>query len=98
MILKWYTMSSQVFKGYREKYCALVREGGCESCSERVSVILDHIGHSLTSIFYGFNSLDEQKAQSVVDEIIADGGDAIAICGDVGAEWFPDKIVKATIE
>ena len=42
-------------------------------------------------------SLDEVKAQAVVDEIKAAGGDAIAVGGDVGADDFPEKILKATI-
>lgn len=42
-------------------------------------------------------SLDEAKAQKVVDEIKAAGGDAIAVGGDVGADDFPEKILKATI-
>ena len=44
-----------------------------------------------------FRSLDEVKAQEVVDEIKAAGGDAIAVGGDVGADDFPEKILKATI-
>ena len=44
------------------------------------------------------HSLDEKKAQVVVDEIKAAGGDAIAVGGDVGAEDFPERIVKATVE
>lgn len=43
-------------------------------------------------------SLDEKKAQSVVDEIKAAGGDAIAVGGDVGADDFPAKILDATIK
>lgn len=43
-------------------------------------------------------SLDETKAQKVVEEIKADGGDAIAVGGDVGADDFPERILKATIE
>ncbi len=43
-------------------------------------------------------SLDGAKAQTVVDEIKAAGGDAIAVGGDVGADDFPEKILKATIE
>lgn len=42
-------------------------------------------------------SLDEAKAQKVADEIKAAGGDAIAVGGDVGADEFPEKILKATI-
>jgi heptaprenylglyceryl phosphate synthase len=42
--------------------------------------------------------LDEKKAQTVVDEIKSAGGDAIAVGGDVGADDFPEKILKATIE
>ncbi|KZS90243.1 short-chain dehydrogenase/reductase SDR [Sistotremastrum niveocremeum HHB9708] len=44
------------------------------------------------------SDLDEKKAQIVVDEIKAAGGEAIAVGGDVGAEDFPEKIVKATID
>ena len=43
-------------------------------------------------------SLDEAKAQNVVNEIKTSGGDAIAVGGDVGADDFPEKILKATIE
>ncbi|TDL22354.1 short-chain dehydrogenase/reductase SDR [Rickenella mellea] len=43
------------------------------------------------------SDLDENKAQVVVDEIKKAGGDAIAVGGDVGAEDFPEKIVKATV-
>jgi len=43
------------------------------------------------------SDLDETKAQAVVDEITKGGGDALAVGGDVGAEDFPEKIIKATI-
>ena len=43
-------------------------------------------------------SLDEKKAQLVVDEIKASGGDAIAVGGDVGADDFPQRIIDATIK
>jgi hypothetical protein len=42
-------------------------------------------------------SLDEKKAQSVVDEIKQAGGDAIAVSGDVGADDFPQKVIEATV-
>ena len=42
-------------------------------------------------------SLDEKKAQLVVEEIKAFGGDAIAVGGDVSADDFPKKILDATI-
>jgi hypothetical protein len=38
------------------------------------------------------------KAQAVVDEIKASGGDAIAVGGDVMANDFPKKLIGATIE
>ncbi|ETW87724.1 hypothetical protein HETIRDRAFT_378893 [Heterobasidion irregulare TC 32-1] len=44
------------------------------------------------------SDLDEKKAQAVVDEIKAAGGDAIAVGGDVGAEDFPKNILEATIK
>ncbi|KAI0063237.1 NAD(P)-binding protein [Artomyces pyxidatus] len=44
------------------------------------------------------SDLDEKKAQAVVDEIAAAGGDAIAVGGDVGADDFPEKILGATIK
>lgn len=44
------------------------------------------------------SDLDEKKAQAVVDEIKAAGGDAIAVGGDVGAEEFPKNILEATIK
>lgn len=43
-------------------------------------------------------SLDEKKAQTVVDEIKAAGGEALAVGGDVGADDFPAKIIDATIK
>ncbi|EJT99034.1 short-chain dehydrogenase/reductase SDR [Dacryopinax primogenitus] len=43
------------------------------------------------------SDLDEKKAQLVVDEIKAAGGEAIAVGGDVGADDFPEKIISATI-
>ena len=43
-------------------------------------------------------SLDEKKAQLVVDEIKAAGGDAIAVGGDVSADDFPARILDATIK
>lgn len=42
-------------------------------------------------------SLDEKKAQLVVEEIQGFGGDAIAVGGDVGADDFPKNILDATI-
>jgi len=44
------------------------------------------------------SDLDQAKALAVVDEITKNGGDAIAVSGDVGADDFPEKIIKATIE
>ncbi|TFY71389.1 hypothetical protein EVG20_g1610 [Dentipellis fragilis] len=44
------------------------------------------------------SDLDEKKAQIVVDEIKALGGDAIAVGGDVGADDFPKKVIDATIQ
>jgi 3-oxoacyl-[acyl-carrier protein] reductase len=41
-------------------------------------------------------SLDEKKAQAVVDEVTAAGGDAIAVGGDVAADDFPAKVLDAT--
>ncbi len=52
----------------------------------------------MTLMYSGSYSLDEKKAQVVVDEIKAAGGDAIAVGGDVGAEDFPERVLKATIE
>ena len=43
-------------------------------------------------------SLEEQKAQLVVDEIKLAGGDALAVGGDVSADDFPDKVINATIK
>jgi hypothetical protein len=43
-------------------------------------------------------SLDEKKAQAVVDEVTAAGGDAIAVGGDVAADDFPAKVLDATIK
>ena len=42
--------------------------------------------------------MDEKKAQLVVEEIKAAGGDAIAVGGDVGADDFPQRILDATIK
>ncbi|KAI0318014.1 short-chain dehydrogenase/reductase SDR [Amylostereum chailletii] len=44
------------------------------------------------------SDLDEKKAQLVVDEITAAGGDALAVGGDVGADDFPKRILDATIK
>ncbi|EMD41472.1 hypothetical protein CERSUDRAFT_110043 [Gelatoporia subvermispora B] len=44
------------------------------------------------------SDLDEKKAQIVVDEIKAAGGDALAVGGDVGADDFPEKVIGATIK
>ncbi|EJD04551.1 short-chain dehydrogenase/reductase SDR [Fomitiporia mediterranea MF3/22] len=44
------------------------------------------------------SDLDEAKAQKVVEEIKSAGGDALAVGGDVGADDFPEKILKATID
>ncbi|OCH94180.1 short-chain dehydrogenase/reductase SDR [Obba rivulosa] len=44
------------------------------------------------------SDLDEKKAQVVVDEIKAAGGDALAVGGDVGADDFPEKVIGATIK
>ena len=46
----------------------------------------------------GTRSLDEKKAQVVVDEIKAAGGDALAVGGDVAADDFPEKVLSATIK
>jgi hypothetical protein len=50
---------------------------------------------TLTSIL---PSLDEKKAQTVVDEIKGAGGEALAVGGDVGADDFPEKVLGATIK
>ncbi|GAA5942255.1 hypothetical protein JCM1841_003102 [Sporobolomyces salmonicolor] len=42
--------------------------------------------------------LDAGKAQAVVDEIKKAGGQAIAVGGDVTADDYPKKLVKATID
>lgn len=44
------------------------------------------------------SDLDEGKAQKVVEEIKAAGGQAIAVGGDVTAEDFPKKLIGATVE
>lgn len=44
------------------------------------------------------SSLDEKKAQAVVDEIKLAGGDALAVGGDVSADDFPEKVISATIK
>jgi len=44
------------------------------------------------------SDLDVKKAEIVVEEIKAAGGDAIAVGGDVTADEFPDTIIKATVE
>jgi hypothetical protein len=43
-------------------------------------------------------SIVKELADSVVAEIIAEGGDALAIGGDVTAEDFPKTVINATIE
>lgn len=74
--------------------CALqcAREGAKVVVSECVDVFSQFHMYS-----YNPHSLDEAKAQKVVEEIKAAGGDAIAVGGDVGAEDSPEKILKATI-
>jgi len=44
------------------------------------------------------SDLDVKKAEVVVQEILAAGGDAIAVGGDVSAADFPDRIVKAAVD
>jgi len=44
------------------------------------------------------SDLDLKKAEVVVEEIRSAGGDAIAVGGDVSADDFPERIIKATIE
>ncbi|KAL0570726.1 hypothetical protein V5O48_011231 [Marasmius crinis-equi] len=44
------------------------------------------------------SDIDAKKADDVVNEIKAFGGDAIAVPGDVGADDFPKKIVDATVQ
>ncbi|EGN94164.1 hypothetical protein SERLA73DRAFT_188754 [Serpula lacrymans var. lacrymans S7.3] len=44
------------------------------------------------------SDLDATKAQAVVSEIVAAGGDAIAVAGDVGADDFPKRVVGATVQ
>ena len=43
-------------------------------------------------------SLDERKAQAVVNEVKKAGGHAIAVSGDVGADDFPEKVIGATVK
>ena len=43
-------------------------------------------------------SLEEKRAQEVVDEIKAAGGEAIAVGGDVAADDFPQRVIDATIK
>lgn len=61
--------------------------------SPRDPLIMDHVLILLLQ-----SSLDEKKAQLVVEEIKAAGGDAIAVGGDVGADDFPQRILDATIK
>ncbi|THH31577.1 hypothetical protein EUX98_g2609 [Antrodiella citrinella] len=44
------------------------------------------------------SDLDVKKAEAVVEEIKAAGGDAIAVGGDVSADDFPQRILEATIK
>jgi len=44
------------------------------------------------------SDLDVKKAEIVAKEITDAGGDAIAVGGDVSADDFPDRIVKATVD
>lgn len=44
------------------------------------------------------SDIDAKKAEDVVNEIKAFGGDALAVVGDVGADDFPKKIVDATVQ
>lgn len=44
------------------------------------------------------NDLDPEPAESVVAEIKAAGGEALAVPGDVTAEDFPEKLMRATVD
>ena len=50
-----------------------------------------------SDIWLGY-SLDEKKAQVVVNESKAASGDVLAIGGDVFTDDFPEKAITATIE
>ncbi|GAA6007578.1 hypothetical protein JCM11491_004213 [Sporobolomyces phaffii] len=43
------------------------------------------------------SDLDANKAQAVVDEITRNGGEAIAVGGDVTADGFAKKLIEATV-
>jgi hypothetical protein len=74
-----------------------LRARGCQGRRERVRPFSSSTRPSACSHAALF-SLDEQKAQAVVDEIAKAGGDAIAVGGDVGADDFPEKVLGATIK
>lgn len=44
------------------------------------------------------SDLDQAKAQKVVDEIKQQGGEAIAVGGDVTADGFAKKLVEETVQ
>ena len=44
------------------------------------------------------NDLDPEPAQAVVKEIKADGGEAIAVTGDVTAKEFPEQLLSAAVD
>ena len=62
--------------------------------TEYVFVLLQQVVSMLTIA----HSLEEKKAQEVVDEIKAQGGEAIAVGGDVAADDFPQRVLDATIK
>lgn len=62
--------------------------------TEYVFVLLQQVVSMLTIT----HSLEEKKAQEVVDEIKAQGGEAIAVGGDVAADDFPQRVLDATIK
>jgi hypothetical protein len=72
-------------------------QGGCQSCRFRVSSPIPYFTTRHSHLVLLSHSLDEKKANLVVEEIRKFGGDAIAVGGDVSAEDFPKKIMDATI-
>ncbi len=44
------------------------------------------------------NDLDEEPAQSVVDEIVSGGGEALAVPGSVTEDGFPERLLEKAVE
>lgn len=91
LVRQW---SPNVYLGHRSQRSDPLRQGRSQGRRLRVSILpCIPCGHNP----YIQSSLDQAKANMVVDEIKKAGGDAIAVSGDVGADDFPEKVISATV-